>query len=462
MAEDLSDLFKRTDELTTEFTGRRVTRQLTRGGHSSLGNLTGDEGLVEDVSTTNLGATAPSPHNTPPTSNNNSPVPPLGSGANSNPNSNPHQPRRVRIDMATPLPIPRFVGRIVDENDPEKARLESYTVQRFIEDVDCRIVSKNITEEIDKIKEAYLLVHPEKGNAKDILLTPPFTTYTTWAEYKLMCTYIWQRREFADAKFNLRALHTIKCEQPQMYVCSIISALERVKNDIRANKNVRKQTVAGATYIHLDDAVQYHAYGSLSMMFPREYQEVLDRSEIDPQTDLYTLCTQIEEKLHLKPERRTELTMYTQRGQGQAYPRRTEGAQGNMNRVAATATAARYGSQTSSPSQVPNRGRGSYSGAVRNRRPNCDHCGKTTHETQDCIQCVQCQKWGHATRNCYYRNQGYQYNQRRGSGRSYRGRPRYYDNSARGTGQGDSSTKNPPASTNKPSPGENSPKEKQN
>ena len=98
------------------------------------------------------------------------------------PNSNNSSTFKLSLDpyldffeMATALPVVnKFVGNLRDRNDPDRIVLESYTVERFLDDVDARISSKKITSDEEKIKEAHLLISSDKGDAKQLVLSLGF------------------------------------------------------------------------------------------------------------------------------------------------------------------------------------------------------------------------------------------------------------------------------------------------
>ena len=89
---------------------------------------------------------------------------------------------RGKMAALTPVTT-RFVGNIQDLQDPDKHRLEAYNVHQFLADLDSRIVSQGITKDVDKIKEAQLLVHPEKGDAKEVLLSSMFSELASYEEW---------------------------------------------------------------------------------------------------------------------------------------------------------------------------------------------------------------------------------------------------------------------------------------
>ena len=102
----------------------------------------------------------------------------------------------------------KFAGN-VDDDDPDKHRIERYDVNHFLADVDSRIASRGIKEEADKIKEALVFVHPDKGDAHTIIISSMFKAVTTWADFKSKCRSIWQTQEHKD-KFYNRAVEDTK------------------------------------------------------------------------------------------------------------------------------------------------------------------------------------------------------------------------------------------------------------
>ena len=86
-------------------------------------------------------------------------------------------------------PTTKFVGT-VDENDPDTRKRETYTVEQHLADVDSRIQAIQITDPKEKIKEALLLVDPDKGDTHGLMTSSTFNALTSYEDLKHKCRLI--------------------------------------------------------------------------------------------------------------------------------------------------------------------------------------------------------------------------------------------------------------------------------
>ena len=98
--------------------------------------------------------------------------------------------------------LARFCGEVPTSN-PEKTALESYDVTRWLADVDARISSQGITGDAAMIKEAWVLVNADHGNARQLLRGALFSEITTYAAFKAECLLTWKPKDRADLLVNL-------------------------------------------------------------------------------------------------------------------------------------------------------------------------------------------------------------------------------------------------------------------
>ena len=73
-----------------------------------------------------------------------------------------------------------------------------YDVSWWLANVEAHISSQNITLEGAKIKEAWVLVCVNRGNARAILNGAMFTGISTFVEVKAECLLIWKPSAKAD------------------------------------------------------------------------------------------------------------------------------------------------------------------------------------------------------------------------------------------------------------------------
>ena len=93
--------------------------------------------------------------------------------------------------MAVVTQAARFCGH-VDKSNPDRDRLEEYTVTQGLADVEARIASQKITEDSLKIKEALILVSTDFGNAHSVLTGAGFAELKTFEEFKEECYSFWK------------------------------------------------------------------------------------------------------------------------------------------------------------------------------------------------------------------------------------------------------------------------------
>ena len=365
---------------------------------------------------------------------------------NRNRNRNRNRHHRTRYTMATSMPVlTRFVGRIQDRNDPDKDRLESYNVYQFLADLDSRITSQGIYSDIDKIKEAQLLVHAERGDAKNIMLSPIFTEITTYDGFKAKCIEIWEPGQYKDRFFNMQQLRNPKMVGNEyMLFVDGRKAVDRVLNDVLQNSNITKYP--GGPRNQLFDGrelLSYLSYGGLFDAVPEDFQAAFKKVTLNPKEDHLTILKNIKNKMtEAKVRVDSEVVAVAQYKSNRGRNTNVPPSRGGTNTVAQGARGKQPAQQNKT--QVPPRmnqrggygqgqggnyqnnsyrnyrGRGGYN--YHNRgRIECKKCGRTNHRTNECIYCDYCNKSGHYAKDCYHkqRDRGQrQEQQQQGQGQS--------------------------------------------
>ena len=349
----------------------------------------------------------------------------------------PAIPDRIPIDfnMATAVitNATKFTGNISDKTDPEKARLESYTVHQFLADLDSRIASQKITDEAAKIKEAQWLIDKDKGDARVILLSPQFAELKTYKAFKAKCIEVFQPKDYKDKFYNLQQLRALKVQGSEYtYMVDIRKAIDNVVNDIVANNNIVR--VNGGPRHQMADireVISYVSYGTIYAMMPEEYKAAFKKIQLDPREDHFTLLNNLKEKISenkvrteneitaaiqtkgASPVKSTEKPTTSSNQTGKNYGSTTYQKQNNKGKTSQgqgqyknnTTNRGGYSSNYSQGynynyGRSSNRGRGQQSYHNRNKTE-CRRCGRTNHKTHECISCDYCNRIGHYSQDCY-------------------------------------------------------------
>ena len=321
--------------------------------------------------------------------------------------------------------IVRFVGKIKDLSEPYKYQLESYTVRQFLADLDSRISSLKITSDAAKIKEALILVHPEKGDAKEILLSPFFTDEVkTYADFKAKCLSIWEDQEHKNKFVNLQRMLSVKptCTSMQFAVRTRI-AMDRVLEDIFQSGCITK--IDGGPRNQMVDAREMLTYVTYSNWFESltdDYKQAFQKIELDPAQDHATLMIRLEAKIAESKIRKetNEIVAVTQptdgpssgrelssQGQGQGQGSSIQGNYQNVGRGSFREVNSPRNTYVQNQSQrnysrTYGRGQGPKSTHVQ-RNVVCQKCGRNNHRTNECRQCDKCKRIGHFASECYFR-----------------------------------------------------------
>ena len=139
-------------------------------------------------------------------------------------------------NMATPTKIKidtKFCGNVSNQKDSD--RYTNYTVQRWLTDTENRIASKNITHDVDKIREARLAVHTEIGDAAAVINSVEMLEVTNWELFKKKCTLLWRTQSEQDSYLAIAHL---------LNVPYYVNSGETISDLSKACDNVKKDIIA--------------------------------------------------------------------------------------------------------------------------------------------------------------------------------------------------------------------------
>ena len=333
------------------------------------------------------------------------------------------------IEMASSILIPtKFVGTIKDPNDPDKALLESYNVNRFLADVDAQISAKKITEDADKIKQAHLFVSSDKGDAKALILSPAFEN-VTYDEFKELCKLTWQREEFKDPFYNLIKFKNLKSDALSAdFMAQLYDYGKRLREDIISNRDFPKEKVGdNENMVDIQHVINYFSYGLMYENLPEQYRNAFKECTIDPKVGPIKTLSNIK-SIAIKKQTRleTETVLYSRGRERKAIENNvrnkntgqaTSGYNSNKSKTSTTQQAPqqRQYSQVYSYQHVQSyqRGQNNYRGRGRGRgrgysnyqnqnptRVICFKCNTPGHKADTCYSCHYCCNHGHWIADC--------------------------------------------------------------
>ena len=329
-------------------------------------------------------------------------------------------------------PTTKFVGT-VDENDPDKRKREAYTVDQYLADVDSRILARKITDPKEKIKEALLLVDPDKGDAHGLMTSSTFNAIRSYEELQRKCRLIWKPKAYKDKFYNLQQLRSPKKRGTDFsYMAELRTAIDRVLDDI--SKNNKFLVIAGGRSDNNIDArelLTYVTFGTMYDGLTEEYQKAFRKLTLDPKEDLVEVMGKIIEKASESrvrqevvaytdsqapsTENKSEKVLVTQtsqhKGSGNNLQRgsfRGRGMQHSYRgNVYNKGNSQAYNYNNANNSGYSQRG---YNASHRGRnyrnqgdrgKIECKRCGNNNHRTHECKYCEYCNRYGHLISHCY-------------------------------------------------------------
>ncbi|XP_066958299.1 uncharacterized protein [Macrobrachium rosenbergii] len=120
---------------------------------------------------------------------------------------------------------------LVDDSNPDKSQLESYTVNHWLSDVDSRISSGRTTDERAKINEALILVSSEHGDAHKTLNSMTFSKLNNYAEFKEIYLSLWEPVNKTDSLYNITRFLNPQYETIANLYSSVENAIDKITED---------------------------------------------------------------------------------------------------------------------------------------------------------------------------------------------------------------------------------------
>ena len=342
-------------------------------------------------------------------------------------NSQPvYNSKMSAINTAILTHTAKFAGNL-DQDDPDKQRIERYDVNHFLADVESHFVSRGITGDSERIKEALMFVHPDKGDAHTILISSIFRDITTWKDFKAKCQNIWKRQSHKDKFLNLQELRTLKrVGSDYSYMVEVRNTVDRIIDDIINNDNIPKfKGGPRDQLVDLRQVLTYVSYGTIYAMFPDEFKLAFKKINLDPKQDHLVLLSQLRDKVtEIRIRKDNEFAAVTRHSQSvgerskssipgigrSPTPQKENFFSGNYRNKGYPSPNFRNsvshnqkGSQNDRQNSYQKVG---YQNDNYNRyrgRMECKKCGRNNHWTNSCRMCECCRKVGHNKSDCYYK-----------------------------------------------------------
>ena len=162
----------------------------------------------------------------------------------------------------------KFCGNVPD-GTPNKAKLESYTVQRWLQDTATHIAAKGITNSALMIREAKLAVDPDVGDACRMLNTGRMCDLDSFDIFREKCLKLWRPPEEKDRFLALMQFLSVKRQDT---LGTFISDIEKGRQDILADLKADSNFFQGTAQewvnaqrtdilVSLDEVLNYISWG---------------------------------------------------------------------------------------------------------------------------------------------------------------------------------------------------------
>ena len=319
--------------------------------------------------------------------------------------------------------IAKFCGNVHGRTDVLKWM--SYDVHRWLKDSACRITSKKLTAEEDKIRETILGVHPDIGDAAEVCGSELFAeAHNNYEDWKKLVTKHWLPVRSCDAYMAVGQLVGIEFDPHfSKMVVRVEGAQRAIEADIDDKKAIPMSNHAdwpdarkGEKLVALKDILNYIGAGVLFGKLSPAGQEVFRDVEYKPTNSLITLPTEFN---HLAGKRipggikEARNVHYAGEGwQARGDYQEDYGSQEEGEIYYAPQYPQSRGQRGHHPTQRGQRGRGGGGrsrgqdrGRGRGRRPqtdsrthpSCRVCGRDGHWMSRCpdATCVRCNARGH-------------------------------------------------------------------
>ncbi|XP_066939789.1 uncharacterized protein [Macrobrachium rosenbergii] len=227
--------------------------------------------------------------------------------SSNNSNTNPINKFQFRnmAQAAIIMQATRFCGK-VESSNPDKSRLQSYSVNQWLADADSRISTNRITDERTKINEALLLVSSEKGDAHRTLNSVRFNNITTYAEFKRICLSVWEPVSQSDALYKINKFlnHHYDGESIANLHTDIEKASHKVIEVLRkTNITIGGKNDFGDTetdLVSLRHVLNYLSFGTMYNTLGEKEKKAFKKVKIDPKSDSLTALIAMRQEIQRK------------------------------------------------------------------------------------------------------------------------------------------------------------------
>ena len=315
--------------------------------------------------------------------------------------------------------LARFCGEVSSSN-PEKAVLEQYDVSRWLNDVEARITSLKITGDAAQIKEAWVLVNQDHGNARHLLHSALFEGVQTFEEFKRRCNLTWRPKDKGDPLVNLhRLMSTPRVSNSHMtFIADIANNISQVDTDIKNSGLFDTRVDNGVVYVCQDQILRYFGLGVIYKQYSNIERGAMKRVKPDPKETLLVIADKITEEITRSNTSLEQAVFVANDGGGK--PRKNTKKKNkkkkqheNKNKEETNT----QGKEETTTKGSPRGGyfRGSTAGRGRGRglgrgtgstKTECDGCSSNQTTTGGCKWhrwCDYCDRRGHTYDDCYKR-----------------------------------------------------------
>ena len=232
-----------------------------------------------------------------------------------------HTQTTTQPTMASVIKIEtKFTGYV--PNTKENHRYTTYTVHRWLTDTENRIASKGITNDLDKIREARLAVHPDIGDAAAVVNSVEMLAVRSWDEFKRKCLLLWRSQSEQDSLLALSDLLNVPYYERQGDTISHLSkACDNVKQDIISKKKLRVAKANEWTdrpnedLVSLREVFLHLSVGVIFNTLPPELKHTFRKVKFDTTDGLVEIMSKFSEekaKTSNKASNNTQLACVTQ------------------------------------------------------------------------------------------------------------------------------------------------------
>ena len=324
--------------------------------------------------------------------------PPGTSGTPSSTHAHTHTSCNTVLSPSTYI-TSKFCGH-VPETHPDRQRLMSYDVERWLSDTETRILCKNITGDSLKIKEALLAVDSTVGDACRVLNTGRMSRLTDYSEFKRKCRNLWARAADQDRYLALSQFFSVSYNGN---IGDFIADLERgrdgIVRDLENDKDFRiakaESWVADGRkddlLVSLDEVLNYVSWGIIFKGTPPKVREAFRKVNSGFSGDYMDLLSAVRKEL-MKSENRNKVELAAVAQTVNKY--KNEKNHNSQNGWKGHKKVAKQEAQT---------------GSVDKSKLVCFACGKRGHTKAECHKasgaCFACGKPGHKIADCHVRKQ---------------------------------------------------------